>query len=407
MDEKKLPEVLKKQLGYLYTLDFYRNKMDEAGIGPRDILSLKDFEGVPFTTHGEFVKEMDRNNSPYGSFFPPGVVRINLTPSGNNLLPIFHTANDLEFMHQVCHRSLEAAGVTRNDICAVTFGYHLFIAGLFYQGQLETYGAKVIPLGPGETSRAVDIINRHNVTVLVANPSFALKLASSGMNRIRVLFAGGEPLTSVPGYKDRIRQALGRDLIIIDSYSMSECIPIARNCAMETGLHIMDEFVYAEIIDPETGKRLENGNIGELVLTHMKKEAQPLLRYRTGDLAELVETPCKCGRYITMPMGTSGRTDEMLKVKGVKLYPSQIKTIIEEHGIGTGFRLTIRSEKGVDRLTLTLKDTSGARSKTENLRQALRKATLLNFDEIVFSDRLEGGPGVSDEREMESSRNQL
>ena len=401
MDEKKLPKVLKKQIGYLYTLDFYRKKMDEAGIGPRDILSLKDFEGIPFTTHGEFVKEMDRNDPPYGSFFPPGVVRINLTPSGDHLLPIFHTANDLGFMHQVCHRSLEAAGVIQSDVCAVTFGYHLFIAGLFYQGQLETYGAKVIPLGPGDTSRAVDIINRHGVTVLVANPSFALKLASSGMNRIRILFAGGEPLTSVPGYKDRIRQALGQDLVIIDSYSMSECIPIARNCAMETGLHIMDEFVYAEIIDPETGETLENGHIGELVLTHMKKEAQPLLRYRTGDLAELVETPCKCGRSVTMPSGISGRTDEMLKVKGVKFYPSQIKTIIEEHGIGTGFRLTIRSEKGADKLTLTLKDTSEARSKTESLRHALRKATLLNFDEIVFSDHLEEGPRVSDERGME------
>ena len=404
MDEKKLPECLRRQLGYLYTLDFYRRKMDEAGLGPRDILSLKDFEGVPFTTHGEFVKEMDQNNPPYGSFSPPGVVRINLTPSGGHLLPIFHTANDLEFMHQVCHRSLEAARVTRNDVCAVTFGYHLFIAGLFYQGQLETYGARVMPLGPGETSRAVDIINRHNVTVLVANPSFALKLASSGMNRIRILFAGGEPLTSVPGYKDSIRQALGQDLVIIDSYSMSECIPIARNCAMETGLHIMDEFVYAEIIDPETGKTLENGHIGELVLTHMKKEAQPLLRYRTGDLAELVETPCKCGRYVTMPRGISGRTDEMLKVKGVKLYPSQIKTIIEEHGIGTGFKLTIGSEKGADRLTLTLKDSSGARSKMESLRHALRKATLLNFDEITFSDRLEEGPRVSDEREMEKRK---
>ena len=306
-------------------------------------------------------------------------------------------------MHQVCHRSLGAAGVTRNDICAVTFGYHLFIAGLFYQGQLETYGAKVIPLGPGETDRAVDIINRHGVTVLVANPSFALKLASSGMNRIRILFAGGEPLTSVPGYKDRIRQALGRDLVIIDSYSMSECIPIARNCTMETGLHIMDEFVYAEIIDPETGKNLENGRMGELVLTHIKKEAQPLLRYRTGDLAELVETSCNCGRHVTMPRGISGRTGEMLKVKGVKLYPSQIKAIINEHGTGTGFRLTIRSEKGVDRLILTLADIPGARPKLKNLRHALRKATLLNFDEIAFRDHLEESPMVSDERDVLSS----
>ena len=403
MGKKRLPEGLRTQLDYLYGLDFYRKKMDEAGIVPGDILSLKDFEGFPFTTHGEFVKEMDRKNPPYGSFYPPGVVRINLTPSGDHLLPIFHTSRDLESMHQVCHRSLGAAGVTRNDICAVTFGYHLFIAGLFYQGQLETYGAKVIPLGPGETDRAVDIINRHGVTVLVANPSFALKLASSGMNRIRILFAGGEPLTSVPGYKDRIRQALGRDLVIIDSYSMSECIPIARNCTMETGLHIMDEFVYAEIIDPETGKNLENGRMGELVLTHIKKEAQPLLRYRTGDLAELVETSCNCGRHVTMPRGISGRTGEMLKVKGVKLYPSQIKAIINEHGTGTGFRLTIRSEKGVDRLILTLADIPGARPKLENLRHALRKATLLNFDEIAFRDHLEESPMVSDERDVLSS----
>lgn len=399
MNEKRLPEDLRKQLESLYLIDFYRKKMDAAGIAPRDILSFKDFEGVPFTTHGEFVKEMGRNNPRYGSFFHPGVVRINLTPSGDQLLPVFHTAGDLEFMHQVCHRSLKAAGVTKNDVCAVTFGYHLFIAGLFYQGQLETYGAKVIPLGPGETSRAVDIINRHNVTVLVANPSFALKLATSGMNRIRILFAGGEPLTSVPGYKERIRQALGRDLGIIDSYSMSECIPIARNCAMETGLHVMDEFVYAEIIDPETGKPLENGTVGELVLTHMKKEAQPLLRYRTGDLAELVETSCGCGRSVTMPLGVTGRTGEMLKVKGVKLYPSQVKRLIMEQGAGNGAILAIRSKKGVDRLTLTLEDTPAARSKREDLRKALKKVTLLNFDEIAFSDAVEEGFRVSDYRE--------
>ncbi len=401
MTERGLPERLKEQIEYLYTLDFYRKKMDSAGLRPEGIRSLEDFERIPFTDRREFVMEMNRKDPPYGSFSPEGVVRINFTPSGDYLMPVFHTANDLEFMHQVCHRSLKAASVTSQDICAVAFGYHLFMAGLFYQGQLETYGAKVIPLGPGQTAGAVEIINRHGVTVLIGNPSYALRLASSGMNPVRVLIAGGEPLTSVSGYRDRIRQAIGEDLIIIDSYSMSECMPIARSCALEGGLHVMDEFVYAEIVDPETGQPLEQGQIGELILTHLKKEAQPLLRFRTGDLTMLTTGSCKCGRFLTMAKGVLGRTDEMWKVKGVKLYPSQVKGVIENLGLSPpDFRLRIYSDRGSDRLAITIKSVSAHRPDLEEIRQALRDATLLSFDEIHFDEHLGEGPQVIDERKL-------
>ena len=395
---RNLPEGLKKQIAYLYTLDFYRKKMDAAGLKPEDIGSVEDFGHIPFTERPEFLREMNRKDPPYGSFYSEKIVRINFTPSEGSLTPIFHTGKDLEFMHKVCHRSLRAAGVTADDICAITFGYHLFIAGLFYQGQLESYGAKVIPLGPGETARAVDMMNHHHVSVLVGNPSHALKLAASGMKPPKILFAGGEPLTSVPGYRDKIREAFGENLTIIDSYSMSECIPIARSCAIETGLHIMDEFVYAEIVDPETGQTLQYGEPGELVLTHLKKEAQPLLRFRTGDLALLTHSPCQCGRSITMPKGVLGRTDEMQKVKGIKLYPSQVKTTVGDLGLHPDFKLRIWSDCGVDRLSITIKSGTARRPDVEEVRQALRNATLLNFDEIHVAEHLKNGPQVVDER---------
>ncbi len=178
-------------------------------------------------------------------------------------------------MHEVCARSLEAAGVKKDDICAVTFGYHLFIAGLFYQSQLEYYGTKVIPLGPGESERAIKIINNLQVSVLISNPTFAMKLAAGGVPGVRTLFVGGEPFTSVEGYPEKVRAAFGRDITIIDSYSIAACTPVARSCRYGTGLHIMDDFVYAEVIDPVTGENVSYGEKAELVLTHLYKEVAP------------------------------------------------------------------------------------------------------------------------------------
>jgi len=391
--------LLRRQIEKLYQLRFYKNKLDEAGIKPSRIKTFDDFKKIPFTSSSEILEELKKKPSEC-SLYTGGVTRMNFSPSGQEFYPVYQTKRDLKEMHEVCARTLRTAGVKKDDICVVTYGYHLFIAGLFYQSQLEYYGAKVIPLGPGESERAIGLINKYEVSVLITNPSFALKLASGGIPSIRILFVGGEPFTSVEGYPQRIRDAFGRDLTIIDSYSMALCMPVARSCRFERGLHLMDDLIYAEVIDPLTGDNVPEGEKGELVLTHLYKEASPLLRYRTGDLTFVVKEKCKCGREMTLPKGVIGRTDEMLKVKGVKFWPSQVGHILREYSeYGNRYRIRVRSIKGVDSLEITVEGGERLRERVEELSKKLKRETLVAFDRIEVVERLEEGPAIVDERE--------
>jgi len=395
----ELVRLLRDQVEKVYRMDFYKRKLDQAGVNPFDIKTLDDFKNIPFTTRSEYLTELKKRPSEC-SLYVDDVTRINYSPSGQDLYPIYHTNEDLTKMHEVCSRSLKTAGVTKEDICAVTFGYHLFIAGLFYQSQLEYYGAKVIPLGPGESERAIRLINDYQVSVLIANPTFAIKLAAGGIPSVSTLFVGGEPFTSVEGYPEKVRSAFGKDITIIDSYSMALCTPVARSCRYGTGLHVMDDFIYAEVIDPVTEENVPYGEKGELVLTHLYKSASPLLRYRTGDLTVMERKRCECGREITLPKGVLGRTDEMLKIKGVKFWPSQIRTIL--HGFpefSNRYRVKITSQRGVDFLELTIEGDREGKNRIDELSMKLKQETLLSFNKIVIVDKLGEGPMVVDERE--------
>ena len=390
---------LREQIEALYRMAFYRDKLKVDAIHPSDINRLSDFEKIPFTTPSELFEEL-RKPPEACSLYSDKVTRINLSPSGKELYPVYHTQDDIDFMHRVCGRSLAAAGVEKKDICAVTFGYHLFVAGLFYQNQLETYGAKVIPLGPGESERAVKLINDLNVTVLISNPTFAMKLASIGIPSVRILFVGGEPFTSVLGYAEKVKAAFDKDITIIDSYSMAQCLPIARSCRHGTGLHIMDEFVHAEVIDPVTGNPVGCGEKGELVLTHLRKQAAPLLRYRTGDLTVMENTKCLCGRQLTLPRSVFGRTDEMLKIKGVKFWPSQVGTVLKGFSEKPlQYRVIVSEKNEVDFLSLVIEKGEKDEIKPEKLSNRLKEETLLTFNEIRMVEKLGPGPLVVDERE--------
>lgn len=396
---KEKIRILQRQISKLYRLDFYKKRMDEVGLKPSRIKTLDDFERIPFTSSSEILEELKKRPRE-SSFYTEDVVRVNFSPSGQELYPIYQTKRDLKKMYEVCAQTLQAAGVRKDDICAVAYGYHLFMAGLFYQSQLEYYGAKVIPLGPGDSERAVYLLNKYDVSVLITNPTFALKLASMGLPNIRILFVGGEPFTGIEGYPERIKNAFGKDLTIIDSYSMALCMPIARSCRFNPGLHIMDDFIHAEVIDPATGERVKEGEKGELVITHLYKEAVPLLRYRTGDLTYMVKEKCPCGRELTLPKGILGRTDEMLKVKGVKFWPSQVQTILRAFSEFTGrYRLKVSSSLGTDRLELLVEGLETARGKIEELSKRLKQETLIAFDQIEVLQKLEDGPLVVDERE--------
>nr|HID58686.1 phenylacetate--CoA ligase family protein [Desulfobacterales bacterium] len=399
MNEESLVSVLREQVERLYRMDFYKNKLDQARIRPSDIRSMEDFRKVPFTHSPEFIEELLKEPSNC-SLYSEDVTRVNFSPSGSQLYPVYQTNADIKRMNEVSARSFEAAGVKKSDLCAVTFGYHLFIAGIFYQTQLEYYGAKVIPLGPGESERARKIINHYRVSVLISNPTFAMKLAAAdGIPSVRILFVGGEPFTSVDGYADRVRATFGRDLTIIDSYGMAACSPLARSCRYGTGLHVMDDFVFAEVIDPETGENVPYGEKGELVITHLYKEAAPLLRYRTGDLTIMERKECKCGRDITLPKGVFGRTDEMLKVKGVKFWPSQVGTILSTFPeCSNRYRVVVSCRKGVDVLELVVEGSNAMRDRIDELSVRLKQETLIAFNTITVVPNLEQGPIMVDKR---------
>jgi phenylacetate-CoA ligase len=397
MDERT--RILKEQMTKLYRLNFYKKKLDQAGIKPSRIKTLADFRKIPFTSSLEMLEELKKRPSEC-SLYTDDITRMNFSPSGQELYPVYQTKRDLKKMHEVCARTLKAAGVRKEDICVVTYGYHLFIAGLFYQSQLEYYGAKVIPLGPGESERAIHLINQYEVSVLITNPTFALKLASGGIPSVRILFVGGEPFTSVEGYPQRVRNAFGRDLSIIDSYSMALCMPVARSCQFERGLHVMDDLIYSEVIDPSTGENVPCGEKGELVITHLYKEASPLLRYRTGDLTYMIREKCRCGREMTLPKGVIGRTDEMLKIKGVKFWPSQVSSILKGFAdYGDKYRVLVRSNRGVDLLELVVEGNESAKNKMEDLSRKLKQETLVAFDHIEVVEKLEEGPLLIDKRE--------
>jgi phenylacetate-CoA ligase len=397
MDERI--KILRKQVEKLYQLNFYKKKLDQARIKPSQIRTLDDFRKIPFTSSSEILEELRKRPSEC-SLYTDDITRVNFSPSGQELYPVYQTKRDLKKMHEVCARTLKAAGVRKGDICVVTYGYHIFIAGLFYQSQLEYYGAKVIPLGPGESERAIHLINKYEVSVLITNPTFALKLASGGIPSVRILFVGGEPFTSVEGYPQRVKSTFGRDLTIIDSYSMALCMPVARSCRYDKGLHIVDDLIFPEVIDPSTGENVPYGEKGELVITHLHKEASPLLRYRTGDLTYMIKEKCKCGREMTLPRGVIGRTDEMLKIKGVKFWPSQINSILRGFtDYRDKYRVLVRSNRGVDLLELVVEGDESAKNKMEDLSRRLKQETLVAFDHIEVVEKLEEGPLVIDERE--------
>ncbi len=390
--------LLKTQLLKLNRIPFYRQKAAQQGVDLTAIETIEDFQRIPFTRSHEILAELRKKPSE-SALYSENVTRINFSPSGQELYPVYYTNRDLENMYRVCARSLEAAGVGKDDICAITFGYQLFVAGLFYQGQLEFYGAKVIPLGPGESDRAVKLINDYQVSVLISNPTFAMKLARKGIPSVKTLLVGGEPFTSVEGYREKVLGAFGRDLVIIDSYGMALCLPIARSCRHSRGLHVMDDFVYAEVIDPESGRIVPPGEKGELVLTHLRKEAAPLLRYRTGDLTLMAEKTCVCGRQWTLPKSVFGRTDEMLKIKGVKFWPSQISGILKEFPqLANPYRVVVREKNGVDHLELHLQGNPSAKDPLERLLARLKQETLLAFNDIRITEELEKGPLVVDQR---------
>jgi len=310
----------------------YRKKFNELGIIPEDIVSLADLSKLPLTS-----KDDINRNYPYGMFAVPlrEVVRIH-SSSGTGSKPIVagYTKNDIRIWSNLVARFMIAAGVTRDDLVQVTFHYGLFTGAFGLHYGAETIGASVIPMGTGNTERQIMIMQDYKSTVLVSTPSYALELAyrmeQLGVNpkslSLKVGLLGGEPWSET--MRSQIEQGLA--INATDNYGLSEIIGpgIAGECSCKNGLHIYEDAFLPEIIDPDTGKLLPPGTEGELVITTLTKEAFPLIRYRTRDITSLDYTPCDCGRTLVRMKRISRRSDDMLIIRGVNVYPSQIEEAV-------------------------------------------------------------------------------
>ncbi len=311
---------------------YYRKKFNELGIIPEDIQSLSDLARLPFTT-----KEDLSLNYPYGLFAVPlrEVVRIH-SSSGTTSKPIVvgYTRNDIRTWSNLVARFMTAAGITRDDLIQIAFRYGLFTGAFGLHYGAETIGASVIPTGTGNTERQIMIMQDYKTTALVSTPGYALILAE-GMERmgidpkglsLRVGLFGGEP------WSEAMRKEIESRLYLeaTDNYGLSEVMGpgVAGECLLKNGMHICEDAFIPEIINPATGETLPPGSVGELVLTTLTKEAFPVIRYRTRDITSLDYAACGCGRTLVRMQKTRGRSDDMLIVKGVNIFPSQIEEIL-------------------------------------------------------------------------------
>lgn len=317
-----------------FNVPYFRNKMQEAGLGPENIHSIEDISKLPFTT-----KQDLRDNYPFGLFAVPmsEIVRVHAS-SGTTGKPtvVGYTRNDISTWSEVMARTLTSAGANRNDFIQVAYGYGLFTGGLGLHYGGEKIGASVIPISGGNTVRQIQLMHDFGSTVLACTPSYALFLAEaiqeSGIRRedlkLRVGVFGAEPWTE--NMRREIEDKLR--ILAIDIYGLSEVIGpgVASECPVQDGLHINEDHFYPEIIDPETLKVLPAGSTGELVFTTLTKEGLPLVRYRTRDLTRLHYEKCRCGRTMVRMEKCLGRSDDMLIIRGVNLFPSQVESVLLE-----------------------------------------------------------------------------
>ncbi|MBI5968315.1 MAG: phenylacetate--CoA ligase [Deltaproteobacteria bacterium] len=315
------------------TVPFYKKKFNESGIKPSDVRSLKDLKRLPFTTKADL-----RDNYPFAMFTVPleQVVRIHASSGTTGKQTVVgYTRRDINTWAEVMARSLAAGGVQKNDIIHNSYGYGLFTGGLGVHYGAEKIGASVIPMSGGNTKRQIIVMQDFGSTVLTCTPSYALFLAEAAEEmgvdfkklKLRVGIFGAEP------WSERMRDEIERKLSIqaVDIYGLSEIIGpgVANECIeAKRGLHIFEDHFFPEIIDPETGEVLPYGEKGELVFTTITKEAFPLIRYRTRDISALYPEPCKCGRTHVRMERVSGRSDDMLIIRGVNVFPSQIESVL-------------------------------------------------------------------------------
>ena len=381
---KRLQETARR----VYALNpFYKEKFEERGITPEDIRSLEDLQRLPFTR-----KQDLRNHYPFGLFCVPmsEVVRIH-SSSGTTGKPtvVGYNAHDMEVWNEVMARVYTMAGVGAEDVVHNAYGYGLFTGGLGFHYGAEKVGATVVPASGGFTDRQLMLMRDFGATVLACTPSFALHLAEVAAKagsefrkdyKLKVGIFGAEPTSE--GLKKEVANAWGIEYREV--YGLSEIIGpgVSCSCSHSDRLHIFEDHFLPEIIDPETGEVLPDGERGELVITTLSKQALPIIRYRTGDITSLVKEPCGCGRTMVRMESIVGRADDMLIVNGVNVYPSQVEHVIANaEGVTLNYQIIAEKKGHLDKLEIMVEVSEEIMTdnvgELERIRKAIQ-ASLLN-----------------------------
>ena len=359
--EKLQLERLQETVARVYAkVPAYAKKMDEAGVTPADIKTLADLAKLPFVT-----KQDMRDNYPFGLFAVDrdSLVRIHAS-SGTTGKPtvVGYTQGDLETWTECVARIACMGGATAKDTAQICFGYGMFTGALGLHYGLEHIGAAIVPSSTGNSQKQIMYMQDFETSLLVATPSYALRLAEVAREmgvdpakdlKVKIALVGSELLTDA--MREEMHKVWGRDILITSNYGMSELMGpgVSGECLEHCGMHINEDYFIPEIIDPKTGEVLPAGEQGELVITCIKKEGLPLIRYRTKDITRLFYEKCKCGRTFCRMENLSGRSDDMLKIRGVNVFPSQIEEVILSFDeLGPHYEIILEREGYLDKMTI-------------------------------------------------------
>ena len=349
-------ERLKEQVKHVYeNVAPYRKKMDEMGVKPEDINGIEDLHKLPFITKDDL-----RDEYPYGYVGVPleECVRIQSTSgtTGRRVVA-FYTQEDIEVWEDCCARAIVAAGGSNKDVCHVCYGYGLFTGGPGLNGGSHKVGCLTLPMSSGNTERQLQFMEDLQSTIICCTPSYALNLGEAikekGIKdklKLKAGIFGAEPWTEE--MRHNIEEALG--IKAYDIYGLTEISGpgVSFECEAQAGMHIQEDHFIAEIIDPDTGEVLPEGSVGELVFSCITKKAFPLLRYRTRDLCILTREKCSCGRTHVRMKKPTGRSDDMMVIKGVNVWPSQIETVILNQGYQANYQIVVDRVNNKDRIEL-------------------------------------------------------
>ena len=413
-------ERLQATLNRVYkNVSFYRKKFDGIGFEPEDLVGLDDLEKLPFTCSLDLSEAY-----PYDLFAVPlrEVVRVHSSSGTTKPVVVGYTRQDLKHWSELVARILTSGGVTADDVVQVTLNYGLLTGGLGLHYGAELIGASVLPTSVGRTERQVTIMHDYRTSALVATPSYALVIADRmekmGIDAkrltLRYAMLAGEPWT------EEMRREIEDRLYVkaTDNYGLSEIMGpgVAGECLHQAGMHLNEDHFIVEVVDPSTGNKLEPGEVGELIITTITKEAFPLIRFRTGDLCSLDYELCQCGRTLARMSRVLGRTDQVIIVKGINIIPSRIGDILEEiQGARPPYQLVVDRDDHLDKLTVLVEVSEELffdkmreqRSLVDSMREKVAGGTgvtpkiqLVERGSIVREE--ETAPGVVDRRKLSS-----